>query len=111
MTTSVRDYWGVRKLKSSMGLNLDTDRDGVPDCRDCRPFDPKRQHIFSKKRYNHDYQRLNDDIETMYLKEEEPEDYEIQMMEMWDAVERGPDEPPKKKKLPPLAQYEKFELE
>lgn len=36
----MRNYWSTKKLH----YNLDTDRDGVRDYRDCQPFDKTKQH-------------------------------------------------------------------
>ena len=35
------NFWKIKPI--DFHLNLDTDRDGVKDCFDCRPFDPTRQ--------------------------------------------------------------------
>ena len=45
----------IRPIKPiRVRFNLDLDRDGVKDYKDCRPFNPKKQHI-SKTFYNPRY--------------------------------------------------------
>lgn len=35
---NIKNTWGVQSIRATM----DTDRDGVPDFKDCKPFDPKK---------------------------------------------------------------------
>lgn len=46
----MKNFWNVKPFH----FNLDTDRDAIPDFRDCRPFDYRKQHISSsiKQRVN-----------------------------------------------------------
>jgi len=39
----MRNYWKVKPLK--LHFNLDTDKDKVKDYKDCRPFNPRKQHV------------------------------------------------------------------
>jgi len=52
----IEDYWGVKKGKKiktidfkPMHFKLDTDKDKVPDWKDCQPFNPFKQDAYSQR--------------------------------------------------------------
>ena len=69
----MKNYWNVKPIK--IHLNLDSDRDGVKDWKDCRPFDAKLQHepVYGNKKYYSPYGQPN--------YEYHPERYEKKMEE------------------------------
>lgn len=63
-------------------LNMDTDRDGVYDWRDCRPFNPRLQHIKPNIKMQEDIRAL-----PIYVSDYPDEEYHVLSKE---AKERAP---------------------
>lgn len=52
----MKNIWQVRPIKIHFGF--DTDRDGVKDRFDCRPFDPQKQHVTPNKMMMEEIKKL-----------------------------------------------------
>lgn len=49
----MHNFWGVKPLnikRKTFQLNIDTDRDGVPDWKDCQWWNPNRQHLSPRRK-------------------------------------------------------------
>lgn len=45
----MQNYWGIKPVRP-FRFDLDTDRDRVPDWKDCKPFNSKMQHMKSRRK-------------------------------------------------------------
>ena len=96
--------FGINPVK--VHFNLDTDRDGVRDDKDCRPFNPRKQHIRPSKTMRQRLERI-----PLYVTDE-PIKYEEKRVEMPSEYWKGiyPVTSKKAKKLAPHAQQQMYSV-
>ena len=66
----MKNYWGLKKLH----YNFDIDKDGVPDHKDCEPFNYRKQH-------NRTWEKQL--LATELIKRDQPEEFVTEMKKGW----------------------------